>query len=371
MRLSRALSLGRTGLLLRLQSLLKDWPWKVAALGIGLFLFFVIRQSVSHTQTLSLTVEATVAGGEHALRGFEPAAVRVTFRGSESEIRRLSLKGSEPPRVTVRLNQPPPGVTEVPVTVSRRNVSYDGDLHIVSVEPSRVIAEFDTRETRYFNVEQPLVRGETNTSKFSVTIDPSYVEVTGPRERLDELVEQAIELPTEVLDATGRTEDFSVALRVLPPDTRSSWTMNPATVRADVRILREETKCTIEDVNVRVLQSDTGLRFMPEPKTVSLTIEGVKEELDALRDESFTVVVDPAHPSDAPDTVETSKHPDAFWSLPQLIFPYNRHVKTIEITPEKIQLIPLSPTTHASAASEEKPALERAIPETSERSPSK
>ncbi len=346
-----------------LRWLLRDWPWKLVALGIGLFLFFSIRQTVSHTQTLSLMVEADLTDGAHALRGFSPAAVRVTFRGSESEIRRLSLRGSEPPRVTVRLQQPPAGQTQVPVTLTRRNVLVDGDLHIVSVEPAQVVAEYDTSETRYFNVETPLVHGETETTKFSVTLDPGYVEVTGPRERLDELVEQSIELPTEPIEAIGRTEDFSVVLRVQPPDSRSSWTVSPATVRADVKVLRDASKRDFDRVGVRVLQSAEGQTYQLKPETIKLTIEGVKEELDAILAESLLAVVEP------PQIANTTEQDDApIYVKPNLIFPYNRRVKSIEMTPSVVQLIPDKPREQPKGAQEDVSPVAESTNETSERS---
>lgn len=307
----------------------KDWPWKLAAFLLALFLFFTIRQSISYSQTLNLTVETELDAGSLSLKGFEPNTVRVTFRGPESEIRRLSLRGSEPPRVRLRLSQPPAGSTSLRVPLSVNDVICEEDLRIVSIEPEVVVAQFDRTETRYLNVSPPLTRGASATEKVKITLEPSYVEISGPSERLDDLAERSVNLATEVIDMTGRTESFTTAVRVQPPDARSSWVLRPETVTANVEITSVEATRTFASLPVKILQSHEGYPLRAVPETVTMEITGDMGELNAIEDETVLAIVDPLVTEETVFPIEAKV---------QTFLPHNRRVKHVNIIPPSVKL---------------------------------
>lgn len=307
----------------------KDWPWKVAALLLAMFLFFGIRQSMSYTQTLNLLVETELDSGKFSLKRFEPNTVRVTFRGSEAAIRRLSLRGSEPPRVRLHLTQPPVGSGAMRIPISANEVICESDLRVESIEPQAVMAQFDQTETRYLNVDVPILRGVAATDKMKVTLEPSYVEVSGPSERLDDLVERSVNLSTEVLDVAGRRESFTTAVRVQAPDTRSSWTLRPETVMATVEIAQEEGSRTFASLPVRVLQPADGQLLRTVPMTVSVSITGAPEELQAIEEERVLAIVNPQYTSESIWPVEAKV---------EALLPPNRRMKNVTITPSHVNL---------------------------------
>lgn len=306
-----------------------DWSWKLAAFALALFVFFWIRQSISYTETLILPVETELDRGHLSLKDFEPTTVRVTFRGSEEAIRSLSVVGTEKPRVRLKLSQPPAGQTSMRMTLSPEDVICDRDLRVVKVEPEEVVAHFDRTESRYLNVEEPDLRGLSATDKVKVTLEPSYVTVSGPSERLDELVERSVSLTTEALDVVGRGTTFETVLRVQPPDARSSWTLNPETVKVSVEIIQEEASQTFEAVPVRILQPVEGPLLETEPRVVDVTVSGALSELKAIEKERIFVIVNPPSLDEKTWPVEAKV---------EALLPYSRHVKSLSVSPHYVNL---------------------------------
>lgn len=311
---------------------LSDWPWKLAALGLALIVFFGVRRSVSYTQTLTLTVEAEMTDGGQALTGFEPGVVSVTFRGSEAAIRRLSLPGAEPPRVRLRLHQPPPGTSRVRLALTRHDVSCDDGLRVVSIEPDHVVAFFDSSDTRALPVAEPVVTGAPEDGTVRVSIVPRTVEVTGSRVRLDELASENIRLATVGLDVSNRSEGFQTALRVLPPDSRGGWTLRPDTVRADVQFVREDVERVFPEVPVYVLQSASGVRYLPETPTVEVTVSGPRRELATIDPESVVAL--------ASEPEGTSPGAGRLRCVPTVVLPCTNRVTRVSVRPARVYLSP-------------------------------
>ena len=308
-----------------------DWFWKLISLGFALLIFFGVRGTISHTQTLTLTVEAEVPNGGQALTGIEPGVVAVTFRGSESAIRNLSLPGAVPPRVRLRLQQPPNDVSQMPLKIARRDISCPDGLRIVKIEPATVEASFDMSDTRTLSVGAPEVTGTPEDSTVTVSIEPTSVDVTGSRIRLDELFADGIHLTTAALDIGNHTEDFQTVLRVQPPDSNGGWTLRPDTVRADVHIVREDTKRVFSKVPVRVLQAPSGVRYRPETASVDITVFGPPRELDTIAPKDVMALVG------EPEGVTAAER---LRSTPTVVLPCTNRVTRVEVAPAKIYLTP-------------------------------
>ncbi len=314
--------------------LFNNWTWKLAALGMALIIFFSIRGSVSHTQSLTLTIEATAVEGGQALVGFDPEVVRVTFRGSENEIRQLSMANIDPPKVALKLRQPPPGTSSVHVRLSSRDILRDSDLRIVSIEPSSVTALFDTSDTRTFAVDEPIISGSPATGMVMVTIEPRVIQLTGSRLLMDELESAEHVLATAILDVSNRTEGFQTTLKVLPPDNRGGWTLNPDTVRADVKFVREDKERVFTKVPVRVMQSFSGKRYRPDPRTAEVKVNGADQELDIIAPEGIQILIE------EPDTPKPDENGRILCD-PVVMLPCTNRVSRVSVSPQKIWLTPI------------------------------
>ena len=305
---------------------------KSAALVIALIVFFGIRQSTSYRQALTLSVEAEMSDGSRALTGIEPNLVTVTFRGSEDEIRRLALPGTEPPRIRLQLQQPPTNASQQDIRLSRRDVTCAEGLHVVSISPASVVAYFDTSDTRTFPVEAPKLINVPHDCTVSVTLNTSDVELTGSRERMDELALRKMPLKTAPLDLSNRTGDFKTVLRVLPPDGKGGWGLRPDTVRAEVRIVSEEVSRTLHDIPVRIIQSHSGIRYVPERDTVDITVTGSRSEIASLDKSALMAIIA------EPDGAEGRRT----LAVPHISFPYTNRVSRLTVTPPHIYLTPQS-----------------------------
>lgn len=302
----------------------ENWPWKLAALAVALIVFFGVRRSVSYTQTLTLSVEAEDVEGAQALMGLSPGVVSVTFRGSEAAIRRLSVPGAEPPIVRLRLRQPPDGATSERIRLTRRNVLCDDGLRVVSIEPAHVVATFDSRATRVFQVSEPIVVGTPAVGEVQVSIEPKTVEVTGSRALLEEFDGARARLATAPLDVANRASGFQTVLKVLPPDSRAGWVIRPDSVRADVRIVREDGSRVFPEVPVRVLQSASGKRYRPNVPTVRVTAFGARRELATI---------------DATSVVALAREtPDGADQVPIVVLPCSNRVSRVTLEPPRVSL---------------------------------
>lgn len=312
-----------------------DWAWKLIALGVALIVFFGIRKTVSYTQTMVLTVEAEAVDGVQALTGFKPEVVSVTFRGTEAAIRRLSIPGVEPPRIRLRLKQPPSGMGEMSVKILRRDVSHDDGLRIMDITPKVVQASFDTRDKREFEVADPIITGTPKGGVVQVSVEPKTVELTGSRILLDDLEAARTRLSTAILDVSNRTEGFQTVLKVLPPDNRGGWSLKPDTVRVDVRFERADVTQTFQDVPVEVVQAPSGKQYRVEPRTVGVTIRGTPQQVELAETRGVRVFVEE----------QRSQIPDAEGALlgsPIAVFAPTNSVNSVEIVPPRIRMIPVS-----------------------------
>ncbi len=314
--------------------LLNNWTWKLAALGVALVIFHSVRSGTSHSQTIAVAVEAEAIEGGQALVGFEPAIVHVTFRGSETAIRQLSLPGAEQPRIRLALEQPPAGASSMTVDLSHSDVLYGEDLRVASIEPSEVTALFDTRDTRTFAVNEPIVSGSPSSGIVIVSIEPKVVELTGSKLLMDELEAAENVLATAILDVSGRTEGFQTTLKVLPPDNRGGWTVRPDTVRADVKFVRGDDSRTFSKVPVRILQSFSGQRYRPEPRTAEVVVHGVEQDLEQILPEQIQLLIEEPEAGDADGD-------DKYACEPILLLPCTNRVNRVTVTPSTIWLKPI------------------------------
>jgi hypothetical protein len=136
-------------------------------------------------------------------------------------------------------------------------------------------------------------------------------------------------LTTEALDVVGRGTTFETILRVQPPDARSSWTLNPETVKVSVEIIQEEATQTFEAVPVRILQPVEGPLLVTEPRVVDVTVSGALSELKAIEKERIFVIVNPPPLDEKTWPVEAKV---------EALLPYSRHVKSLSVSPHYVNL---------------------------------
>lgn len=313
----------------------RDWPWKLLALVLALVIFVSVRKAFSYTQTVTLPVEAVSLGGAKALTGFVPSVVSVTFRGSESAVRRLALPRATQPKVRVSLDQPPAGTSALRVRLSPSDVLSDDDLRVVSIEPSAVIATFDVSDTQILPVAEPVVKGVPDDVTVRLSYSPRTVSVTGSKARLAALLKEGAKLTTPIVDLSTKAENFHTALRVMPPDSKGGWTITPSTVQVDVQFSRENASRVIRGVPVRIIQSDLpDIHYEAEVDTVDVTLYGTRREIDAVSADQVSVAVRELRAGSLYNNGRQRV-------VPEVILPCTNRVESVAVSPKEFYIRPV------------------------------
>jgi YbbR domain-containing protein len=152
-----------------------------------------------------------------------------------------------------------------------------------------VALTFDREAEKVVQVVKPKTTGKPLLGRVDVEYEPKVVTLRGPRLRL--IDKETV--TTEPVDVDGRVQSFTRTVRVLPPGDTWVSQIDPAEITVRVNILtRTETRVR-EALPVQAMISpELGAAVRFTPPSVSVTLEGRAEELDALDEEKLKVFVD-------------------------------------------------------------------------------
>ena len=261
--------------------------------GLGLKLLAValailLRMSVAGDPTvergLRIPLEYENLPGSIEILGPPPETVDVRVRGSSGVLRRL-----EPGDVTaiIDLGSGRPGDRLFDMTAGRVRAPFG--VEVTRVIPSTVPLTLELEGAPRLAPVVPVISGEAAAGFVigAVTVEPSMVEVAGPRSRLQALTE----VITESIDVTGAAVPIveTVAVGMADPDLRIE---TPGAVRVTVDIVREPVQRTLEDIPVRVRNVVPGLAQEVSPPSVTVTVFGPPELMRGLVPEAVGAYVD-------------------------------------------------------------------------------
>lgn len=184
------------------QRLLRNWPAKILSVVAAIFLF--LFYTVNSLEELSLTVPLSLRIAD----GYLPStaysrSVRVTIRGDHESLNRILEEDIE--AVANYSAYEEEGEYTVPIELVRRGSARAAGSLEFSVEPRELTLVLDRRLQKSVEVI-PRVTGYPRKGFVLVSsqVNPGRVQVEGPRSRL----EQIESVTTEVIDLSGRSEDF-------------------------------------------------------------------------------------------------------------------------------------------------------------------
>jgi hypothetical protein len=214
----------------------------------------------------------------------QPKTVRVVFRGSQDDLRRLNQDE------IVAVIQPkatdPAGSERI--ALKKSDIQGVSGARVELIEPRVVKIAFDREIEKNVTVSKPQIIGTPLIGKVELDYEPRVVKIRGSNLRL----QNKEEVSTEPIDVDGRVESFSKTVRILPP--RDTWVskIQPAEVTVNVNI--ETESVTREWKNVRVHgivePGPTEIRF--EPDHVNVVLKGSMEEIDNVVSNSIMAFVD-------------------------------------------------------------------------------
>jgi len=268
--------------------LLHNWWLKLMSAVLAALTFFVIRGKTGVEVPYEVPLEVRFDEKGIAILDQDIRKVRVNFRGSQEDLRRIEqqkLKAVVQPTVSNVA-----GSERVPITV--RNITgVPGGVRAVSVRPETVALTFDREVSKEVPVSKPTTIGMPLVGKVSLDYEPKTVTIRGPKRRL----EDQHRLPTEPVDVDGRVASFTKTVRVLPPGDAWVSEIEPSEITVSVDITTESVNRQWTNILVlAVLDPDTDLKVKFEPAQVNVSLEGPAEKLEDMAQESILVFVDTA-----------------------------------------------------------------------------
>ncbi len=259
------------------ERLLRNWPAKVLSIAVAIFLFLFNRMATLEERFFSVPLE--VQSSENFIPAESiPENVRVTIRGRNQEV---NLILSEDIRAWVDFTSfNEEGTFSAPVRLEKKGAALHADPIEIRVEPATLTTRFESRMRKSVKV----VPNITNFPAKGFELDqyfltPTTLEVEGVRSTIEDLNQ----VSTEDIDISGRTEDFTVRVRLEKPD--ESIRFPGGDVVEFFGIIQENVVLrNLEGLDVIVLDLDPGLAVVGELPANQMQIQGRQlqlEEIDA------------------------------------------------------------------------------------------
>jgi YbbR domain-containing protein len=176
---------------------------------VAILLLVFHRMSLLEERFFSAPL-AVETGNSLIPSGPYPGVVRITLRGDANTIYPIL---EDDIRAYVDLKKyTEPGTYRAPVQIRKHGTAVRTEALEIAVDPPELVLTLDERLSKTVSVQASL-RGvvEPGYELSSYTLEPSHVVVEGPKSLLTDVEK----LSTEPIELTGRSEDFSTAVRIL------------------------------------------------------------------------------------------------------------------------------------------------------------
>jgi YbbR domain-containing protein len=258
-----------------LRGMAENWVPKVLSIALALVIFLIHRMNTLETRffsnPLTLDLPSHLCPSSPYTR-----MIRITLRGEANNIQPILDDDIE---AYIDLNSyESPGIYHVPLRIRKKGTALGVEPLEISVSPVSMSIELDFKQNKYV----PLTANIDGTPEpgfdlVSHTLSPAQVVLEGP----SGLLENVLELYTDVIDLNGRNADFSVTVPILNRDPLLTIRGNGTTEfkgfvhsRIDVR--------NFGNIPITLSNLEPGLRAEPDFRTGSVRLEGSRGNLDAF-----------------------------------------------------------------------------------------
>lgn len=279
---------------------------KLVALALSITLFVVVNTSRDAVIGVTVGVSYTMPADRVMV---EPPVdqVRVAIKGSWRRIKRFDER--EIGRIYVDLRD----VTASEYRFSEEQVRLPSGLHLLSIQPPSIPLSFEPLIEKTVRVSVATIGNPRKGYKLSrVEPRPSQITVRGAQNEIENL--DTVE--TRKLDITGRQNDFSLSLPLIPPkpapviqllDTRS---VEVAVTIGQELSTRRISSLPIEIRNPRGLSPpQPELLFSVEPKTVDVMLTGPQLAIESFQgtlEAYIEVLAEDVEPKQEPAAARTA-----------------------------------------------------------------
>jgi hypothetical protein len=258
-----------------LKGLTENWVPKVLSIALALVIFMFHRLNTLETRFFSIPLILDIPS--HLCPSSSYARmVRVTLRGDANNIQPIQNDDIE---AYLDLNDyESPGNYHAPVKLRKKGTALGVEPLELTVDPAAVAIDLDYKQNKYVPLTANIDGSpEPGFDLVSHTLSPTQVVLEGPSGLLDNV----LELYTDVIDLNGRNADFSAVVAILNRDPLLTIRGNGMTefkgfvhARVDVR--------NIGGLPITLSSLGPGLLGEGDMRTGSVRLEGSRGDLDTF-----------------------------------------------------------------------------------------
>ncbi len=265
--------------------LIANWPAKIMSLAAAILLFFFNRMSALEERFFSVPLNVSV-NSDFVPSSSYPRMIRVTLRGEKDSI--YPLLESDVEAYIDLTGYHSEGVYKVPVKIRKQGTALDVDPLEIKIDPMEVALSIERRSTKLVPVT-PSFRGylENGYELSSYSVDPSQIEVSGPRSAVDRIQD----ITTDFIELSGRREDFSAEVKVLNRDAFVSLRGDGAVSFHGV-VEQSVLLRSFDHLPLVLSGVPAGFEARPESNFGSVRLQGSQKDLEAYVPEASFLSVD-------------------------------------------------------------------------------
>jgi len=267
------------------EALLNNIRLKVLALVLAIASWYAIHETINYEIIISnIPVEIKITDGWAVLRQSSDSA-RVTFRGSQENIRLIDNK-----QVKVLLDLRTNSVAgSFDVRLQVYNIKGAHGVRAVRIEPEIIQISTDRESEKTVPIKSRIAGKPFAGEVEKATCEPAFVLLRGPAQQLA----QTEWVYTEPVDVEGRIESFVKRCRVLPPSNTWTPVIEPSEIQVNVQIAVKNETLELRNIPVEVIvRPSSAFKVETIPDQVNLVLTGKTEDLEEMKKSVPKVFVD-------------------------------------------------------------------------------
>ena len=268
------------------QLFVNNWGLKLLAIILAIVSFQAVRGVTSDTVRYDIPLTVEVGPGI-AVDSQDPQSVKVMFRGSEEDLRRLEREKLAITITPKEINYE--GIEEI-VPILPKNVQSVPGVRVIKMDPAFATLQFDREIETPMRIAPPRIIGTPAVGKAEITYEPEAVVIRGPKRRMED--RKFVEVYTEPVDVSGRVRSFTKWIRVIPPREWVSQ-VDPSEISVKVKLVTESVSKVLTNVTIAAFTTTGDNKdIFFEPSGVNVSLHGRTEVLDGITANSVKVFVD-------------------------------------------------------------------------------
>ena len=263
----------------------KNWPVKLICFVLAILLYIFHRSAMVDKRSFVLPLEV-VQDGIVMPVGNYPKNVTVIVRANTEEI--TSVHASQI-RAYVNINHiTKGGEYTVPVNVSVTDELMRYDPFEIKVKPETIKIDVERKSKKFVEIK-PSIIGEPEHGYFvsEVTVDPSFVTMSGPEALLTEIDE----LKTDVIDIDKMSTNLVTETECMELN-KIIEIDNPGPYDVTIKIEPKLMEKSFEGLRVQAVNLPEGFELVSQMPVTGIVLQGIMPMLENFNLNAYSVQVD-------------------------------------------------------------------------------